>query len=118
MPTPTFRASGRSPRSRLPAAAEAVHQAGRSGHVYVTGLGLPSVVKPYVQDGTIEKFVLWNPVDLGYLTVQVAKRLVEKALAPGSEDFGRLHNIQVTEDEVILGQPLVFDRSNINQYDF
>jgi rhamnose transport system substrate-binding protein len=102
----------------LPAAAEAVSQAGRSGKVYVTGLGVPSSVRAYVQDGTIKRFVLWDPVDLGYLTVQVAKRLAEKKLVPGHEDFGRIHSVEVTEDSVILGPPLVFDKSNIDQYDF
>jgi ABC-type sugar transport system substrate-binding protein len=102
----------------LPAAAEAVRQAGRAGKVYVTGLGLPNSVRSYVEDGTIKRFVLWNPIDLGYLTVQVAKRLADKKLVPGHENFGRLHAIEVTEDEVLLGAPLVFDRSNIDQYDF
>jgi ABC-type sugar transport system substrate-binding protein len=102
----------------LPAVAEAVHQSGRSGRVYVTGLSLPSAVRPYVRDGTIEKFVLWNPVDLGYLTVHVARHLAEKKLAPGTASFGRLLTIKVTDDQVILGPPLIFDRSNIGQFDF
>jgi ABC-type sugar transport system substrate-binding protein len=102
----------------LPAVAEAVRQAGLSGKVYVTGLSLPGTVKPYLENGTIEKAVLWNPVDLGYLTVQVARHLVEKPLAPGTARFGRLTGIQVGEDEVILGPPLVFDKSTIAQYDF
>jgi rhamnose transport system substrate-binding protein len=102
----------------LPGAAEAVRQAGKSARVYVTGLSLPSTVKPYVQDGTIEKFVLWNPVDLGYLTVHVARHLAEKRLTPGTARFGRLHDIQVVGDEVVLGAPLIFDKTNIDQYDF
>ncbi len=102
----------------LPAVAEAVHQAGRTGRVHVTGLSLPSTVRPYVRDGTIKTFVLWNPVDLGYLTVQVARQLAAKPLEPGRTSFGRLSNIQVNGDEVILGPPLLFDRRNIDQYDF
>jgi len=102
----------------LPAVAEAVHQSGRSGRVHVTGLSLPSTVKSYVQDETIQSFVLWNPVDLGYLTVQVASRLAARPLEPGTASFGRLRGIQVTGDEVILGPPLLFDKKNIDQYDF
>jgi rhamnose transport system substrate-binding protein len=102
----------------LPAVAEAVRQAGRSGKVYVTGLSLPATVKSYLDDGTIERFVLWNPVDLGYLTVHVARRLVDGALPPGPTRFGRLSDIAVTAGEVILGEPMVFDKGNIAQYDF
>src|SRR5207248_6862232 len=35
--------------------------------VVLTGLGLPSQMKKYVHDGTVKKFALWNPEDLGYL---------------------------------------------------
>jgi rhamnose transport system substrate-binding protein len=102
----------------LPAVAEAVQQAGKSGKVYVTGLSLPSTVKPYVRDGTIDRFVLWNPVDLGYLTVHVARQLALDKLTPGNQTFGRLHDIQVRDGEVILGAPLVFDKTNIDQNEF
>jgi rhamnose transport system substrate-binding protein len=102
----------------LPAVAEAVQQAGKSGKVYVTGLSLPSTVKPYVRDGTIARFVLWNPVDLGYLTVHVARHLVDTTLSPGPQAFGRLRDIRLEGDQVILGPPRVFDGANIDQYDF
>ncbi len=102
----------------LPAVAEAVHQAGRSGRVHVTGLSLPSTVKTYVRNGTIAQFVLWNPIDLGYLTVHAAYHLAGGPLVPGPTHFGRLNGVQVNRDEVILGQPLLFDKGNIGQYDF
>jgi ABC-type sugar transport system substrate-binding protein len=102
----------------LPAVAEAVHQAGRASAVTVTGLSLPSTVKPYVENGTIARFVLWNPVDLGYLTVHVARQLAAGPLEPGPGRFGRLKGVEVKGTEVILGPPMVFDRSNVDQYDF
>jgi rhamnose transport system substrate-binding protein len=102
----------------LPGVAEAVSQAGKSGKVVVSGLSLPSTARPYVKDGTIAKFVLWNPVDLGYLTVHVAKRLADHALTPGEHTFGRLKGIRVTDREVILGPPLIFDKNNIDQSNY
>jgi len=102
----------------LPAAAKAVRDAGRAGEVYVTGLSLPNEMREYVEDGTVEKFVLWNPVDLGYLTVQVAARLAEEEIQPGSAEFGRLQGVQVQGDEVLLGPPMIFDSENIDAYDF
>ena len=72
----------------------------------------------YVEDGTIQKFVLWSPVDLGYLTVHVAKLLREGKLTSGAQTIGRLSGIQVGPGEVLLGPPKVFDRQNIGEFDF
>lgn len=102
----------------LPGAAKAVRDAGKADQIFVTGLSLPNTMREYVQDGTIRRFVLWSPVDVGYLTVHVAKLLHDKKLVPGEHAIGRLTNIRVTEGEVLLGPPRVFDRENIGQYDF
>jgi ABC-type sugar transport system substrate-binding protein len=102
----------------LPGAAEAVRQANKAGKVAVTGLSLPKSIRPYVKDGVIQEFVLWNPVDLGYLTVHVAKALADKALKPGVNKLGRLDGVRVEGREVILGPPIVFDKNNIDMYDF
>lgn len=102
----------------LPGAAKAVRDAGKADAIFVTGLSLPNTMREYVEDGTIKKFVLWNPVDLGYLTVHAAKMLREGKLPAGEQTIGRLRNIRVSPGEVLLGAPLVFDRDNIGQFDF
>jgi rhamnose transport system substrate-binding protein len=104
----------------LPGAAEAVEQEGLVGEVAVTGLSTPNEMKPYLESGVVEKFVLWNTVDLGYLTVHVANAQIEGNL-PKSGTFkaGRLGEVKMlAEDEVLLGPPLVFSKENIDQYDF
>jgi ABC-type sugar transport system substrate-binding protein len=75
-------------------------------------------MRPYVIDGTVKAFVLWNPVDLGYLTVYAAKRLREEGALPASFAAGRLGEIAVEGDEVLLGPPLRFDRENIGDFAF
>jgi rhamnose transport system substrate-binding protein len=102
----------------LPAAAKGVRDAGKSGQIYVTGLSLPRQMREYVEDGTVQKFVLWNPVDLGYLTVHAAQLARAGKLTPGQHTIGRLGPVQVSPGEVLLGPPLVFDRENIAKYDF
>jgi rhamnose transport system substrate-binding protein len=102
----------------LPGAAKAVRDAGKSGQIHVTGLSLPNTMRQYVEDGTVEKFVLWSPVDLGYLTVHAAKRLRDGQLRQGEQTIGRLEGIRVSPGEVLLGPPKVFDRQNIGHYDF
>ncbi|HEX3725287.1 MAG TPA: substrate-binding domain-containing protein [Pirellulales bacterium] len=102
----------------LPGAAKAVRDAGKSGQIFVTGLSLPNTMRSYMTDGTVEKFVLWSPVDVGYLTVHVGKLLRDKKLAPGQQTIGRLNDIRVTSGEVLLGPPMIFDAKNIDAYDF
>jgi rhamnose transport system substrate-binding protein len=103
----------------FPAAAEAVQQLGKSGQIKVVGLSLPNQMRKYVKDGTVRTVILWKPVDLGYLTVQVAD-LVRKGqmVKEGTIQAGRLREIQVRGSEVILGPPIKFTAENIDQYDF
>jgi len=102
----------------LPAAAKVTRDAGRAGDVFVTGLSLPNQMREYVKDGSVDEFVLFSPVDLGYLTVHVAHRLATGKLEPGTYDFGRLKDVEVSESEVLLGEPLIFNRDNIDDFDF
>jgi rhamnose transport system substrate-binding protein len=103
----------------VPGAAEAVKQSGR-GDVFVTGLSLPSLCKPYVHAGVIRSVILWNTTDLGYLTVRTAQALHSGKVHPGDKSLeaGRLGVVEVRGDEVILGAPFVFTKVNIDRFDF
>jgi ABC-type sugar transport system substrate-binding protein len=103
----------------VPAAAEAVRQEGLSGKIKVTGVSTPRDMRDYVQDGTVTSFILWSPIDLGYLTVHVCD-LVRQGKMPesGTIQAGRLKTIQVKDREVLLGEPLKFTKDNIDKYDF
>jgi ABC-type sugar transport system substrate-binding protein len=103
----------------LPAAAEAVRQSGKKGEIRVTGVSTPKDMRDYVKDGTVKTVILWNPVDLGYLTVVVADLNRQgKMPASGTIEAGRLGIITVTDREVLLGKPMRFTRENIDQFDF
>jgi rhamnose transport system substrate-binding protein len=103
----------------VPGAAEAVRQSGRTD-VKVIGLSLPNMCKPYVKAGVIDSIVLWNTRDLGYLTVVAAHALATGTLAPGSTTLtaGRLGQIEVRGDQVLLGKPFLFTKDNIDGFDF
>jgi rhamnose transport system substrate-binding protein len=101
----------------VPGSAEAVQQAGRKD-VSVIGLSLPNLCKRYVHDDVVQAVVLWNTKDLGYLTVYTAARLVEGRTGKDSLQAGRLGRIEVRGSEVILGKPFIFNKGNIDQYDF
>ncbi|MBN1441701.1 MAG: rhamnose ABC transporter substrate-binding protein, partial [Planctomycetes bacterium] len=70
------------------------------------------------KNGTVKKFVLWDPVDFGYLTVHAARRLADGELEDGTASFGRLGELEVKDGVVVLGAPLVFDIENIDRYQF
>ncbi|MEW6249637.1 MAG: substrate-binding domain-containing protein [Planctomycetota bacterium] len=108
----------------FPGAAEAVKQAGKAGQVLVTGLSTPNDMRAHVLDGTVKSVVLWNTLDLGYLTVYAAEAVATGKLEPGEPDVqttlkaGRLGEKQVRGDQVLLGKILVFTRENIGEFDF
>lgn len=101
----------------VPGSAEAVQQAGRKD-VFVIGLSLPNLCKRYVHDGVLQAVVLWNTKDLGYLTVTAAALLVEGRTGKDSLQAGRLGTVEVRGTQVILGKPFIFNKANIDQYDF
>ncbi len=104
----------------FPGAADAVEQSGKGGKVAVVGLSTPKGMKSWVKSGTVKTVVLWNAVDLGYLTIQVAKALADGTLKPGATEItaGRLGKITIHADEVILGPPFKFTAANIDKFDF
>jgi ABC-type sugar transport system substrate-binding protein len=103
----------------VPGAAEAVKQSGRTD-VKVVGLGLPNDNKRYVLEGITPSVILWNTENLGYLTVQAAVAVVKGELKPGATTYkgGRLGELEVKGDNVLLGKPFVFNKENISQFNF
>lgn len=103
----------------LPSAAEAVEKAGKSGEVYVTGLANPAVVKQYVHSGTIEQFVLWDVKTLGKLTMHVARAVADGTM-PESGTFkaGDLGEFEIVGDNIMLGLPFVYDKNNVDDFDY
>lgn len=103
----------------VPGIAEATKQANRPD-VKVTGLSLPNLCKSYVHDGFISSIVLWNTKDLGYLTVLAGEGLASGRLKAGATSIaaGRLGLIEIKGDQILLGAPFVFDKKNIDGFNF
>jgi rhamnose transport system substrate-binding protein len=104
----------------VPGAAEAVKQAGKTGQVHVMGLGLPNENRRYVKEGVTDSVILWKTEDLGYLTVHAAAALANGTLKPGDDKFtaGSLGTFEIRGDNILLGTPFVFNKDNIDQFDF
>jgi rhamnose transport system permease protein len=103
----------------VPGAAEAVKQSGRTD-VKVIGLGLPNDNKRFVHDGITDCVVLWNTMDLGYLTIHAARALKDGTLLAGATTLsaGRLGSVEIQGDNILLGKPFIFNEGNIDKFDF
>jgi rhamnose transport system substrate-binding protein len=99
------------------AAARAVEDQGLAGKVKVTGLGLPSELAGYVQKGVVPKFAIWNPIDLGYASTQIAVRLARGADAKLPVPTGRMGSVSFGADGVgAMSKPFVYDASNVVEF--
>ena len=91
------------------------------GKVFITGLGLPSEMASYIENGSCPYMFLWNPIDVGYLGAYAATALVKGSIKGAVGDkfaAGRLGSYVITKapdggTEVLLGPPFKFEKSNI-----
>ncbi|MEV7990622.1 rhamnose ABC transporter substrate-binding protein [Streptomyces sp. NPDC086077] len=106
----------------IAAAARYLSQSPHKGNVKLTGLGAPNDMRPYIKDGTVEAFLLWDPAKLGELAGHAAVALASGQVTGRegqmfqADDMGWFY---IGEDSVItLGEPTIFDADNIDDYDF
>jgi rhamnose transport system substrate-binding protein len=106
----------------IAAAARYLSTSSSKGKVALTGLGTPNQMKEYVKDGTVTSFALWNPEDLGYLAAYAAQALVKGDISGKEGDkftAGKLGEVTVGADHtVLLGDPFVFTKDNVDQFNF
>ena len=96
----------------------------KKSEVKLTGLGLPSEMAPFIEDGTCPWMYLWNPVDIGNLAGYTLDALVKGEIkGDEGEKFtaGKLGEkvISAAADEgteVMLGDPFKFDSKNIAEW--
>jgi len=104
-----------------PGVAQAIESAGKIGKVIGTGYGSPNTVRAYLKSGAFGFSVLWNPRDLGYLTVWVGKQLIDgKPFAESNTVPGLDQPVKydAATKVLLLGPPTVFTKENVDQYKF
>lgn len=105
------------------AAAKALQDEGLCDKVKVSGLGVPSEMLAYTQNGCAPEFALWSFVDLGYLTYQTAYALATDSLkAEEGAKFvaGRMGEYTITKDptranglRILMGPFSRYNKDNI-----
>ncbi len=103
-----------------PGVAQAITEMHKIGKVFATGLGTPTVMAPFIRSGAEAKVVLWDPVNLGYLTVWASKYLLDgHSFKPGKYKVGgKVGTVTyyAAKQELRLGPPLTFTKANIGKY--
>lgn len=107
----------------IAAAGKVLTDKGLKGKVQLTGLGLPSEMAEYIENGVCQWMYLWNPIDVGYMTGYTAEALVSGAITGAVGDSftaGKLGDKEVIADgngtQIMLGDPFKFDTSNIGEW--
>jgi rhamnose transport system substrate-binding protein len=106
----------------IAASARAVQDAKLIDKVKVTGLGTPNQMRDYVKSGAAPAFALWNPGDLGYLAIYAMDAIASGKIKgqPGDKfTAGKLGDYTIKPDgTVLLGAPTIFNKDNIDKFNF
>ena len=107
----------------IAAAAQVVQSRGIAETVKVTGLGLPSEMRDFIKDDTVEAFQLWSPYNEGWLAVHFALGVLDgsiKNTVGETFDVPNLGTITINEKNAMNTQAELtkFDKSNIDDFNF
>lgn len=115
------------PSTAIPGVGQAIQNAGRAGEIAMIGYGSPQTAGPFLEAGVMETTVLWDVEALGYLNAWAMYTLAEAGTTDPDEVFEEVNDVPGLEDPIeydadegilILGDPMIFDVDNYDQYDF
>jgi ABC-type sugar transport system substrate-binding protein len=88
----------------------------------ITGLATPNAIKSYIKNPSnpLDAGVLWNCMDLGYLAIQAGYQMSKGTITGSSPSInaGRLGTKNISNKMVVLGNALVFDKVNVDQFNY
>jgi len=106
--------------SSAPGVAQAVSDADKIGDIYTVGLGTPQSMKPYLESGASSASILWDVIDLGYLTGWAGVQLAEGNDIPAEPDIEGIPDVSYDADSntLLLGPPLIITTDNVDDFDY
>ena len=106
----------------LGAAYEAAATKPDASKIVLTGLATPNAIKDYIlnEENPLDAGVLWNCMDLGYLAVMTGYQYATGELTADATSInaGRVGEKEISDGMVILGDALIFDASNVEQFNY
>ncbi len=107
--------------STCPGVGQAIETAGKTGAVIGTGYCSPNTARSYIKSGAFGFTVLWDPGQLGYLTVWAGKQLIDGKPFEASNSLpGFAEPVTYDADKgiLLLGPPAIFTADNVDKFDF
>ncbi|MDR1307486.1 MAG: substrate-binding domain-containing protein [Treponema sp.] len=105
----------------IAAATQVVQTRKVADQVKVTGLGLPSQMKGYIEDGTSPGFQLWDPPKEGYLAVYMCWEEKNSGFTPApgaSFNAGKYGSVTIRPNGQLMAleEPKTFDSTNLQDF--
>ncbi len=104
-----------------PGVAQAIETAGRADDVVGTGYCSTNTARSYLKSGALDYTVLWDPAELGYLTVWAGKQLIDGTAIPASvtpEGMSHPVTYDAATGILLLGEPAIFTADNVDAFNF
>jgi len=98
--------------------AKAIEEKGLIGKLFCVGSSVPSMVKPYVENGTCKAISLWRPADAGYVQVWVAKELLEGRKIVDGQTIPKFGKIRIVGHTIYGGDSGCVDWTKENENAF
>jgi len=99
-------------------AAMAVQERGLQDEIVVVGSTTPQDSIPFLEDGSLDVGLLWDPAKLGYLTVFAAIEALEGRALYDGQDVPNVGVISVDGQAVVMGPPSLWTIDNARDFDF
>lgn len=121
----------------VPAVSSSRDQLGITGEIKVVGISVPESSRKDMEEGNMSAVVLWQPFDLGYLTLYAAYDVLEGNPPSGDRYISPLSGKNMTvsftdgstvvnypseghkvlsDNSIILGPPIVWNLQNIDRF--
>ena len=88
----------------------------------ITGLATPNALKSYIKNpqNPLDAGILWNCMDFGYLSIHTGFQLATGVISASSRSLnaGRMGAKEIVDGMVLLGPALIFDKNNVDLYDY
>lgn len=98
--------------------AQAVQQAGKQDEIAVVGTTSPDMAREYLKDGSLDGASMWDPAELGYLAISVAKMVLDGEKPGDGLQVEGFEQMEIRGSEIIMGPPLDFTADNVDDYNF
>lgn len=108
--------------AEAPAAAQAVQKAVKDGdidegQIAITGFAVPSLVAEYLEGGTIDELVTWDPTKLGYATVYTLNKLANDEEIGEEMEIPSVGTVTVYGSNILIGTEVI-TKDNVSDFDF